>query len=127
MPDDGCTKCVIDNGMGINAARMYGRVLVQVSGLAGVDYEVADFYADVLVDCERVAQAVWHKLDKDERTALLVQVDKACYRADDLIAWSKKSETEIAERAATWTVKLFEWAKDDQTFYTALAVKHGHV
>lgn len=126
MPDDndGCPKCVIDTGMGIFAADLYTRTVARVTGLAPVDYEAAGFYRDVVQLIAALADEFSSKhLTPDQRILLMAQIDKECYRADNLIAWCRVAGTASSASVSVWTTKLFEWAKDDQTFYTAFAAE----
>lgn len=119
MPD-GCTKCIIDPGMGVNAAHAYTTAINRVAAtFPPVAYAAADFYAGVLADCKAVADRLWPDLSKEQRASVNKQFDEACYRADAILGWVAIIHT-AADHIAGWTAKFFEWAKDDQNFFTAL-------
>lgn len=127
MPDQcdaACMKIIIDTGMGISFGKLYGRVLARTPSLRPIDYETPMLYADALGDFREAAQALnSHRppLSAEQRNRLMAQVDKACYRADKLLAWSEKDEVFITSHAQGWTAELLGWVKDDQTVYTELA------
>lgn len=121
MPgDDGCTKCVIDQGMGRSAAKLYGAVINRIAGLRPIDYHIHDFYINAQNDFQAAIEEVYGRFDKDQLTRLFAQLDKACYHANDIVAWCDKSDAFIASHAAGWTTKFIEWVKEDQDVYVAL-------
>jgi hypothetical protein len=113
-----CEKEIIDNGMGIAAASLYGSVMSGTS----VHVAATAFYTDVVEDIlkpigQRLLRGEHGKLSKEQHASLMAQIDKQCYRADEMIAWAKVGN---GQHVSGWTDKLFAWVKDDQTFYTAL-------
>lgn len=119
-----CQKIIIDTGMGREAAELYASVVDKMDN--PLHAATARFYGAVVTLTERVAQAILHSLDSDQLRRMMEQIDKACYRADWLIAWAQEDpQMTIATRADDWTNQLFAWAKDDQNFYTALIKEVG--
>jgi len=108
--------------MGINTAKLYIRVSRRIDGLEPVQYEAAELYIDALSDFRTVAtRLLAMKLTDAQRSGLMAQIDKSCYRAEDFIGWSKSAPAEFVSEAASRTAEIFEWIADDQTFYTALS------
>ena len=121
--DAGCQKLLLDSGMAQIAADMYGRTIIRVNDRAPnqirpVDMEAPLFFRQVAALFEESARRYLEaKPSKAEKAALLEQLQKQCYRADELIAWSLKGDDQFVQHAAAWTAKLFAWAKEDQTFF----------
>lgn len=149
MPDNecdpACIKTIIDTGMAVFAMRAYARVIGECPGLRSINYFAPQFFIDAVMgdrgavagcDCEGATPALsgfyqvaqWlnrKKLTTEQRAILAAQVNKDCYRSDDLLAWAQKSEAEILAHVATWTREILAWVKDDQTVYTALVADVG--
>lgn len=120
--DAACVKIIIDSGMAIVAVARYIKALMR-SGLVGPAIEAAEFYSDVM---ELVRESALnlnreHQLSADQRAAMMTQIDVACYRANTLVGWSKKTIEEVRLRADEWTIKIDGWAKDNADFFVALA------
>jgi hypothetical protein len=124
-----CLPCKeeIDNGMGAEAARFYAAIMNETSGVSAAQRHVPLFYAAVVENVfGPVAQRLLGlKLTKEQDERLMAQIDKQCYRANDLRAWALAADTVRAERAAAWTAKIIEWLDEDQVFYTALSAEAG--
>ena len=147
MPDNecdaACQKIIIDTGMAVFAMRMYQTTIDSFAALRAVDSEVPYFFIAAVLgepnvvascDCDNGTPALsgfyqvaqWlnrQKLTATQRATLTAQVQKDCYRSDDLIAWSLKTEAEIVAHAPAWTAKILDWVKDDQTVYTQLVAE----
>lgn len=124
--DAACMKIIIDTGMGVFAAGLYGRTLERnTASFAPVDYEAPQFYIDAALKFGEIAQNLSDgNLSKAQRDSLMEQIDKQCYRADYMITWSRVPAPS-AEVVNAWTNNLFLWTKEDQEFYTALAKEAG--
>lgn len=124
MPDN-CLPCkeIIDNGMGIYSARMYGNVL-EKNGAGAKHFEAARFYADTLENIFSPLAKRWlangSGLSEEQTDRLMDQIDKECYRSDEMIAWALIDDPGEAALDG-WTTKVLGWAKDSQTFYTAMS------
>lgn len=129
-----CEKEIIDGGMGTEAARLYR----EVSTGTALHVAAANFYIRVeenifspfakrlLGSDEGTAtasksSAPAYKLSADQHDRLMSQIDKQCYRADELLAWAV---TPPADPLAT-AKSILAWVKDDQSFYTELLVEFG--
>ena len=121
----GCTKCVIDYGMGRAGANLYGFVVGRITGLRPIDYGIHQFYIDAVNDFQRGVEMIYHRLDKSQMQRLVEQLDKACYRANDMVAWCNRPEKEIVGKAGLFTEKFIEWVADDQAFYVVLVKEVG--
>ncbi len=119
-----CLPCKeeIDNGMGIFAANLYANVM-EKGAATTIDVEAPRFYAEALGAFSGVGRRLLDtgRLTKDQTDSLMAQIDKACYRSDLFIQWARSRTGN--EHDAAWTQKIFEWVKDDQTFYTALSAE----
>lgn len=111
-----------DQQMAIEAAKLYGEVIEDIAGLRAVDKRAPYFYARSLVVQRTVADImISEKLLTKAQTDLLVkQTQESCYRADKLIAWSQATDADKVAKAPGWTATLFQWAKNDQGFFTSL-------
>lgn len=118
-----CLPCKeeIDNGMGRIAARFYGRV---GSGTP-VHVAAAQFYEDGVTEIfgPLASKLLTMKLTDEQTAELMVQIDKQCYRADDLIVRGLALDGANSTQIDAWTAELLAWAKNDQAFYTALAAE----
>lgn len=120
-----CDKELIDQGMGKIAARMYARV---GEGMP-VTVAAAKFYEDGVSEIfEPLARDLLTRkgsdaLTDDQTARLMKQISEQCYNADELIRWSLAFSGASEAAIAAWTSKIFKWAKDDQTFYTALSAE----
>ena len=117
-----------DNGMGIEAAQIYAAVAADYKA-PSIAVNAAKFYIGVIrIHRKNIAYVLEHKLlTKAQTDSMMAQIDLACYRADDLVKWARDFDGNTqASKIAAWTSKLFEWAKNDQTFYTALWKSLGH-
>lgn len=126
--DAECVKIIIDTGMGAEAARLYAGVIKSTLGVQPIDSEAPLFYARVAETTTlRAAQALneMAKLKSAQRDRLMAQIDKQCYRADELISWAQLGPEQRADHAAAWTTQIFDWVKEDQVFYTELAAEVG--
>lgn len=125
-----CLPCKeeIDNGMGSEAARLYAGVVGGMANLRPIDQQAPLFYARIVENilhplASRLLGGDMGKLSVDQTDALMAQIDKQCYRADQLIAWAQVGPDD--GRIPGWTDELLAWAKDDQVFYTELAAEIG--
>lgn len=122
--DPACVKIIIDGAMVRFALKLYARVAATIQGIRAIDLYAPTFFDEQVEHVfQPVAQIMnrWH-LSSDLQARLMEQVQEECYRADDLITWSRMAPIEWTDvRVAAWTEKIFAWAKDDQTFYTAFA------
>lgn len=125
--DSACVKIIIDGAMVRFALKLYARVIAMTHGLRPVDYHAATFFDEQVEHVfQKVAQILNARhLKPVYQARLMEQVQKECYRADDLVKWSQ-AESITPELAARWTAKILEWAKDDQTFYTAFNEETAH-
>ena len=123
-----------DNGMGIEAARLYAAVVAHMFSkdnkritrtLRVIDMEAPVFYANVTEKVTRkVAQRLLAlELTDDQRERLMKQINEQCYRAEDFIRWSRSSDGVFPERVSEWTERIFLWLKEDQDFYIALSAE----
>lgn len=127
MPCDAdCVKIIIDTGMATLAAtKMYAPAL-DLAGVTGSSRTVVDFYvASVELFTERAQELNEKKLTEEQRAKLTAQIQKMCYRADDLVKWSCADTDTIREKARVWRDEILAWAKDDQTVFTALVAEVG--
>ena len=133
-----CLPCKeeIDNGMGIEAARLYAAVITHLFSdddkritptLRVIDREAPIFYADVTENVTRPAarRLLGLKLTDDQKTRLMARIQEQCYNAEKFIKWSRSDTATIIQNAAVWTVSIFEWLKADQDFYIALSAEVG--
>lgn len=120
-----CEKEIIDNGMGVYAAQFYKDVRTGTPA----DVAAASFYQATLTNIFAPLGKSWlalsgkDQLSKEQTAKLEAQINKECYRADALIAWSGT----LAAQATTdhWAATILGWAKDNQTFYTAFSTELG--
>jgi len=131
MPDDGCTKCVIDTSMSVLAAEFYEEVLRDTKADGNVvikprHIHAPTFYIGVVHTIFPIAERIYAatKDGSDERTRLMAQLQEECYRADKLNEWGRVDLPTIVQ-LESWTAHLFEWAKNNQEFYVALAAEVG--
>ncbi len=119
-----CEKEVIDGGM----ARYAAQFLRDVASGAKQIVAAIDFYNNVLINITQpLAQRLVSgeiKISAEQHVAVMAQIDKQCYRADNLLAWGLVAEPNqnVIDR---WVSQIFQWVKDDQTFYTALVAVLG--
>lgn len=125
-----CLPCKeeIDNGMGAEAARFYAGVVGEMANLRPIDQQAPLFYARVVENilhplASGLLSGEMGKLTAAQTDALMAQIDKQCYRADQLIVWAQADSAD--GRIPSWTDELLLWIKDDQTFYTELAAEIG--
>jgi hypothetical protein len=126
---DGCPKCVIDTSMSVIAARLYAGVLarLKVDRVRPIDIEAPIFYAEGV---ERfvgpLSAELWAKnLKPKQRERLTEQLQQECYRAAELQSWAKSEMLNDHGTSpldvAAWTAAIFEWADQNQEWYTAFA------
>src|SRR5688572_24458416 len=128
-----CEKEAVDGGMGAEAARFAREVWTGVAPHVAA----ANFYIRVsenilsplakrLLGSDDTAtaserNAPKYKLSADQLDRLMKQIDKQCYRADVLIAWTTAPQSDTT----TMTKQILGWVKADQSFYTDLLVELG--
>lgn len=120
--DAACEKIIIDTGMAVFAAAdVYAGVLDDFE-IKGAGRRIVDFYISTVDLFAKVAQWLNSKhLTEEQRSRLMEQIDKMCYRSDILLNWSFESESTIRDRAGTdWRDAIRGWSKDDQNVFTAL-------
>ena len=120
--DAGCQKLLLDSGMARIAADLYGRTIKRVGDrvqvLRPVDFEAPQFFSAVAELFEESARRYLEgKPSKKEKEALMAELAKFCYEADDFIAWSQKGDDQFVQHATAWTAKIFAWAKSHQAFF----------
>lgn len=125
--DEACMKAIIDAGMPMVAGRFYGGCLSRIEGLRPQDYEAPYFYVGVVDLCFKIAQALNQGRENDDQKERIAhRLDHLCYVANEIRDWGREDDAAIVAHAAERTQELFEYATEEQEFWTEISQESKH-